>query len=238
MTDTKIPHILLVEDEEHLAMGLIMNFELEEYAVSHVATAREADVLLTQPHRYDAIVLDIMLPDMDGTELCRRIRTAGDYTPIIMLTALGSKEERVVGLDAGADDYLPKPFDLQELLARLRSLLRRSNWIEPPSDEDAELRFGKAVVNFTTRITTVDGIQTELTALEYDLLQFFRTNANRALPREEILAAVWGLAPNTQTRSVDNFVMRLRRHFEDDPANPRHFLAIRGVGYKFVLACG
>jgi DNA-binding response OmpR family regulator len=228
--------ILVVEDERHLAAGLKLNLELEGYAVDIAGTGREAGERLLSSAGYDAIVLDVMLPDLDGFELCRRLRDAGNYLPIIMLTARSAAEDRVRGLEAGADDYLVKPFELNELLARVRSVLRRRRWERgadhPPSE--AELAFGRAQVNFDTHEVRVDGEPLRLTQLELDLLRHFARNPGRVVSRDELLEEVWKLRNYSATRTVDNFISRLRRHFEENPSEPRHFVSVRGAGYKFV----
>jgi DNA-binding response OmpR family regulator len=229
------PRLLVVEDEPHLGSALRLNFDLEGFAVDVAPTAREASRLLLAPAGYAAIVLDVMLPDVDGFELCRRLRAAGDYTPVIMLTARHSADDRVTGLEAGADDYVPKPFEFRELLARVRSVLRRRDW-ERSGEEAAApvLRFGSAVVNFDTHEVTVAGRPAALTQLELDLVRYFAAHAGRVLTRQELLEKVWKLAHYPNTRTVDNFLVRLRRHFEPDPAHPVHFVSVRGAGYKFV----
>lgn len=233
------PHedrLLVVEDEEHLAAALKLNLELEGYAVDVAVSGREAGKLLLGDPGYDALILDVMLPDVSGFELCRRIRDAGNYLPIVMLTARGSAEDRVLGLESGADDYLPKPFELEELLARVRSNIRRRRWERSPERAPASprvLRFGKAVVDFTRAEATFEGKPVNLTRLERDLLQHFARHPDRVHSREELLAAVWNLQ-STSTRTVDNFISRLRRHFEEDPSTPQHFLSVRGSGYRFL----
>ncbi len=232
--------LLVVDDEQHLLAGLRLNFELEGYTVDTAATAREAAALLAGRKPYSAIVLDVTLPDTDGFELCRRMRQAGNLTPVIMLTARTLARDRVTGLEVGADDYLTKPFDLDELLARVRSLLRRQRWEARrvgPSPGSA-LRFGRATVDFDSHEVEVGGEELKLTALELDLLRYFAQNAERVLSREELLTQVWKLRDYPNTRTVDNFVLRLRKHFEPDPAEPVHFLSIRGAGYKFVPGDG
>jgi DNA-binding response OmpR family regulator len=228
--------ILVVEDERHLAAGLKLNLELEGYAVDIAGTGREAGERLLSSAGYDAIVLDVMLPDLDGFQLCRRLRDAGNYLPIIMLTARSAAEDRVRGLEAGADDYMVKPFELDELLARVRSVLRRRRWERgadhPP--RDAELAFGRAQVNFDTHEVRVDGELLRLTQLELDLLRHFARNPGRVVSRDELLEEVWKLRNYSATRTVDNFISRLRRHFEENPSEPRHFVSVRGAGYKFV----
>ncbi|HJK94270.1 MAG TPA: response regulator transcription factor [Polyangiaceae bacterium LLY-WYZ-15_(1-7)] len=229
--------LLVVEDEEHLAAGLKLNLELEGYEVDVATTAREAGEQLLGPAGYDAIVLDIMLPDFDGFELCKRLRDAGNFVPVIMLTARSSAEDRVRGLEVGADDYLVKPFSLEELLARVRSVLRRREW-EQGSRENEEpprtLEFGRAKIDFDTHEVLVSGEPQKLTQLELDLLRYFGEHPHRVLSRDELMEKVWKLRNYSYTRTVDNFIARLRRHFEENPSQPQHFLSVRGAGYKFV----
>ncbi|MBO6933739.1 MAG: response regulator transcription factor [Deltaproteobacteria bacterium] len=227
--------LLVVEDEDHLAAGLKLNLELEGYEVDVAGTAREASEKLVQPEGYDALVLDVMLPDLDGFELCQRLRKAGHFVPVIMLTARSSAEDRVRGLEAGADDYMVKPFSLDELLARVRSMLRRREWeAQNGEHESATLSFGQVVVDFDTHEVSVGGEPRKLTQLELDLLRYFAENAGRVVSRDELLQKVWKLRNYSQTRTVDNFLSRLRRHFEPDPKAPIHFLSVRGAGYKFL----
>ncbi len=228
------PRILVVEDEQHLAAGLKLNFELEAYAADVATSAREAEELLTRAV-YDVLVLDVMLPDTSGFELCRDLRERGDFTPVLMLTALDSTEDRVMGLEVGADDYLVKPFELSELLARVRSLLRRRVWERQHVTEagGATFAFGGAVVDWERQEARMNGQEVRLTRLEFDLLRYFAEHPGRVLSRQELQERVWKLANYPNTRMVDNFIMRLRRHFEADPANPVHFVSVRGLGYKF-----
>jgi len=225
--------LLIVEDEDHLAAGLKLNLELEGYRVDVAANAKEAGQRLLDPVGYDAIVLDVMLPDVNGFDLCKKFREAGNFIPVIMLTARSSPEDRVLGLEAGADDYLVKPFELNELLARVRSVLRRQRW-EQNSVKAVTLSFGNAEINFDTHEVTVAGEPVQLTQLELDLLRYFAENAGRVLSRTELLERVWKLRNYGNTRTVDNFISRLRRRFEKDPSTPTHFLSVRGAGYKFV----
>ena len=233
---TDSQRLLVVEDEEHLAAGLKLNLELEGYRVDVAANAREAGQRLLDPVGYDAIVLDVMLPDVNGFELCQKLREAGNFVPVIMLTARSAPEDRVRGLEVGADDYMVKPFELGELLARVRSVLRRQRW-EQVSGNHAKARtlsFGQAQINFDTHEVMVAGQNVQLTQLELDLLRYFAENAGRVLSRTELLERVWKLRNYGNTRTVDNFISRLRRRFEADPSDPIHFLSIRGAGYKFV----
>lgn len=223
--------ILLVEDEDHLAQVIALNLELEGHRVTRAATGAAARAALRDDH--DLVLLDVMLPDADGMALCREMRLRGDHTPVLMLTALGDSGHRVAGLRAGADDYLPKPFVLAELLARVGAMLRRAGWTGNPAPHEVAA-FGDAEVDFTAHEAAMGGVAITLTALEFDLLRYFTAHPHKAHPREVLLEEVWEVSGQNTTRTVDNFVMRLRRHFEPDPQNPRHFVSVRGVGYKFV----
>jgi DNA-binding response OmpR family regulator len=228
------PRLLLVEDETHLAAGLKLNFELEGYDVDIAATGREAGRLLLQSAAYDVIVLDVMLPDVSGFTLCQKLRDTGNTTPVLMLTARDSISDRVEGLNVGADDYLTKPFELSELLARVRSLLRRSNWGRDEAPRASNLlRFEQVEVDFDKHRVEVGGEERHLTKLEFDLLRYFADNPGRVLSREELQQNVWKLRDYPNRRMVDNFILRLRRHFEPDPQNPVYFVSVRGAGYKF-----
>jgi len=233
------PHaarLLVVEDERHIAAGLKLNFELEGYEVDVVGSAREAASKLVDPEGYDAIILDVMLPDSDGFSICRRMRDAGDFTPVLMLTARGATQDRVRGLEAGADDYIVKPFELSELLARVRVMLRRRSWEREVASPDtpSELRFGDARVDFDAQEAYLGDEPLTLTRLEFDLLRYFAAHPGRVLSRQELQQEVWKLENYPNSRMVDNFILRLRKHFEHDSSNPRHFVAVRGAGYKFV----
>ncbi len=236
MSDQDPQRLLIVEDEDHLAAGLKLNLELEGYRVDVAANAKEAGQRLLDPAGYDAIVLDVMLPDVNGFDLCKKFREAGNFVPVIMLTARSSPEDRVLGLEAGADDYMVKPFELGELLARVRSVLRRQRWeqVSGNSAKATTLSFGEANINFDTHEVTVSGEDVQLTQLELDLLRYFAENAGRVLSRTELLERVWKLRNYGNTRTVDNFISRLRRRFEPDPSSPSHILSVRGAGYKFV----
>jgi len=227
--------LLVVDDEKHLAAGLKLNFELEGHSVDVASTGREAAQLLLEAEPYDAIILDVMLPDTSGFSLCKRLRDAGNFTPVLMLTAMGTADDRVAGLEAGADDYLAKPFNLSELLARVRSLLRRQDWERTQSAESTSgvYSFGAARIDFDRREATAAGVEVKLTRLEFELLRYFADNPERVLSRQELQEKVWKLANYPNSRMVDNFMMRLRRHFEPDPRSPIHFVSVRGAGYRF-----
>lgn len=231
--------LLVVEDESHLASGLKLNLELEGFEVDVAETGRQAGNFLVRPHVYGAIVLDVMLPDLDGFDLCEKLRASGNYTPVIMVTARTSQHDRVRGLEVGADDYLVKPFELGELLARVRSLLRRRRWESDNTGKNTSfttLQFGEARIDFDAHEATVGGKSLRLTQLEFALLRYFAEHSDRVLSRDELLENVWQLRNYPNTRTVDNFVLRLRKYFERDPSRPVHFLSIRGSGYRFCPA--
>jgi DNA-binding response OmpR family regulator len=229
--------VLVVEDESHLATGIKFNLELEGYDVTVVADGAQALDLLTGSSRtaFDLLLLDVMLPGMDGFELTRSLRQAGDYTPILMLTAKGLPEDVVQGLESGADDYLPKPFELTVLLARVKGMLRRRDWARGGGEPPERARIGDVEVDFTTFEVHGRGATNRLTLLEAMLLKLLVQNAGRIVSKGEILEKVWNLSPDTQTRAVDNFVLRLRRYIEADPARPRHLHTVRGAGYRLLL---
>ncbi len=235
--DAAKDRVLVVEDEAHLATGLKLNFELEGFEVDVAGTVRDASRLLLQPRRFAVIILDLMLPDADGVTFCRKLRDAGDYTPVIMLTVRGEATDRVRGLAAGADDYLPKPFEFAELLARVQSVRRRQRWDHDRpemSTTNHRQRFGATVVDFDTHELWVNGELRQLTRLEIDLLRYFVTNPARVISRTELLEQVWRFENAPDSRTVDNFIGRLRKYVEVDPSKPVHFIAVRGVGYKFL----
>jgi DNA-binding response OmpR family regulator len=224
--------LLVVEDEAHLAQGIKFNLEIEGYEVDVVGDGAEAFARLRQGPAWDLILLDVMLPGIDGFELVDRLRKAGDFTPTLMLTAKGLPEDMVHGLEAGADDYLAKPFDLTVLLARVKGLLRRRDWARGASEGPQRARVGEVDVDFTSfEVKGNHGIQ-HLTLLEAMLLKLLVQNAGRVVSKAEILEKVWNLSPDTQTRAVDNFIVRLRRYLEADPREPKLLVTVRGAGYR------
>jgi two-component system, OmpR family, alkaline phosphatase synthesis response regulator PhoP len=241
-------HILVVEDEEHLAFGIKFNLEAEGHAVSVVGDGQAAleRLAATADPAVDLIVLDIMLPGMSGYAVCEAIRGAGNNLPVVMLTARTLVEDRIRGFDAGTDVYLQKPFDLEELLSVVRNLLARrsrnerpaaaSNGGAPPAE--ATYRFGLAAVNFDTWEVTVRGEPVRLTSLEMKLLKYLVEHEGKVLSRKELLENVWGLTRAPATRTVDTFMLALRKYFEADPSKPVHFLSVRGTGYRFVRDSG
>jgi DNA-binding response OmpR family regulator len=249
--------VLIVEDEAHLAAGLRFNIEAEEHAVDVVGDGESALArVLTERVAYDVIVLDIMLPGINGFQVAAEMRKAGDYTPILMLTARSRPEDVLSGFEAGADDYLPKPFELAILMARLRGLLRRHAWMqaaaadraassaataasltasEPDGEEPSVLDVAGKTLDLKALELRVGETSHHLTVMECDLLKYLVKNAGLAVSRKAILEDVWGVHEDTDTRAIDNFIVRLRRYIEDDPARPRHLLTVRGVGYKFLV---
>jgi DNA-binding response OmpR family regulator len=246
--------VLVVEDEAHLAQGLRFNLEAEGYSAEVVGDGEAAtDRLLAKKENFDAIVLDIMLPGKDGFSVVSELRAARNYVPVLMLTSRSRPEDVLKGFAAGADDYLPKPFDLSILLARLQGLLRRSQWMRtgkgdatvgaPDSVEGADARsvgdfgafsFSGKTIDFGTLELRAGGNVIHLTLMESELLRHLVRSDGRVVSRKQILEEVWGLHEDTDTRAIDNFMVRLRRYIEEDPAQPRHLLTVRGVGYRFV----
>lgn len=226
--------LLIVEDDERLAEGLCANLELEGFATLSVGSGEAALAALDgRSTRPDLLVLDIMLPGIDGLEVCRRLRSGGNAIPILFLTARGSDADRVLGLRLGADDYLTKPFVVEELVLRVRGILRRTAWSQTPSQTGPTVSIGKCQVDLSTmRASTTSG-DVSLTEREAMLVRFFAESDGRVLTRGELLETVWGYTFDTATRTLDTFVHRLRKHFESDPRHPRHFHTVRGVGYRF-----
>jgi DNA-binding response OmpR family regulator len=229
-----VSRILVVEDEAHLADGLRFNLEAEGHEVDVDGDGQHAlDRLLEQRSRYDAVVLDVMLPGKDGFEVVKKLRDEGHYVPVLMLTARSRPEDVLHGFESGADDYLPKPFELQILLARLRGLLRRKEWLAQEHEHDA-ITFAGKTLDLEALELHVGDKKYQLTQMECDLLQYLVKNAGKAISRKSILEDVWDLHEDTDTRAIDNFIVRLRRYIEADPTKPKHLVTVRGVGYKFV----
>jgi DNA-binding response OmpR family regulator len=240
--------ILIVEDEAHLAEGLRFNLEAEGHAVQISDTGEDAlKRLLKDRESFDALVLDVMLPGKDGFLVARELRKSQNYTPLLMLTARSRPEDVLKGFESGADDYLPKPFNLSILIARVASLLRRKHWqnssVSVPAPDaqpnaDAPLpeifRFDGKIVDFQNLQLRVGSQVILLTMMESDLLRFLIQNSGRPVSRKQILQEVWGLHEDTDTRAIDNFIVRLRRYIEEEPSKPRYLLTVRGVGYRFL----
>ena len=233
-------NILVVEDEAHLAEGLRFNLEAEGYQVNVVDNGEAALELFENQPNFDAVVLDVMLPGKDGFTVISELRKAGQYVPTLMLTARGHPEDVLKGFSAGADDYLTKPFDLNVLLARLNALLRRMSWprqlaqIEPSADNLDEFTFSGRRIDFDALELHAPDRMIRLTLMEADLLRYLVRNRERIVSRKELLEQVWHVREDTDTRAIDNFIVRLRRYIEDDPAMPKHLETVRGIGYRFL----
>ncbi len=228
-------HILIVEDEQDLAAGIAFNLRNAGYHAT-VASDGEKAVELLAKTDFDLVLLDLMLPGMDGLEVTRRVREGGNYCPIVMLTAKGQAEDVVRGLNAGADDYVTKPFDLDLLLARIRSFLRRQVWgrENAPGGPPPRLAFGECWIDFKTfRARTVDGEEIELSSKEARIMAMFASREGAVITRAQLLQEVWGLPATFETRTVENFISRLRKYFETTPGSPTHILSVRGIGYRF-----
>lgn len=228
-------HILIVEDEDHLAQGIRENLEMDGYAVE-IAGDGLTGLERIRRGKIDLVILDVMLPGLDGFSVCTTARAEGHDLPILFLTARGSTDDRIRGLEAGGDDYLPKPFQLKELLLRVAAILKRRTWygIVPPGGNTA--RFAGNEVDFgTLKGRGWDGQEHLLTQKEAMILKALWERPGRTISREEILEQVWGYEIFPSTRTIDNFILRLRRRFERDPENPRHFHTVRGIGYRFTL---
>lgn len=238
--------ILIVEDEAHLAEGLRFNLEQEGYAVQVSSNGEEAlKRLLDDKEEFDALVLDVMLPGKDGFAVAQALRSARNYIPLLMLTARARPEDVLQGFEAGADDYLPKPFNLAILIARIRSLLRRKVWqhgSHPPAakpasrgaDSPETYRFENKVVDFQNLRLQVGKETLHLTLMETELLRYLTQNIGHPVSRKAILEDVWDLHEDTDTRAIDNFIVRLRKYIEDEPSKPRYLITVRGLGYEFV----
>jgi DNA-binding response OmpR family regulator len=248
MTESAAPLIVLVEDEKHLAQGLLYNLQAEGYRTHHEADGDAALAYLLTPkedpaENIAAIVLDCMLPGADGFTIVRALREAQRYTPVLMLTARSRPEDVLEGIEAGADDYLAKPFDLSILLVRLKSLLRRTAWqnaatpeTPPPvlADQSDEYSFNHRTIRFDTLELVAPNRTTHLTLMEADLLRHFTEREGQIVSRKQILEEVWRVHEDTDTRAIDNFIVRLRRYIEDDPSDPQHLVTVRGIGYRFL----
>jgi DNA-binding response OmpR family regulator len=232
---TMSSRILIVEDEQHIAEGLRFNLEAEGHETA-VVTDGEAALrsILKERQPFDAVILDVMLPGKDGFTVASELRAAGQYVPILMLTARGSPEDVLRGFEAGADDYLPKPFELSILTARVKGLLRRRRWNEQDPPAADIYTFGGRTIDFTAMEVRVRDASYRLTVMECDLLRYLVRNAGQPVSRRAILEEVWGLHEGVDTRAIDNFIVRLRRYIEDRPASPKFLQTVRGVGYRFV----
>lgn len=239
--------VLVVEDEQHLAEGLRFNLEAEGYQVQVVETGESAlDTLRKDSNLFDVVILDVMLPGKDGFTVMTEMRQSGQFIPTLMLTARGHPEDVLRGFGAGADDYLTKPFELSILIARIRGLLRRREWLRadavaapaPPvaTREKDIFEFGGKILDFDRLELRVRDQVYPLTLMEANVLRYLIEREGKHVARKAMLAEVWGLHEDTDTRAIDNFIVRLRRYIEDDPSRPRHLQTVRGIGYRFVAS--
>jgi two-component system, OmpR family, alkaline phosphatase synthesis response regulator PhoP len=228
--------ILLIEDEENLQDALRLNFEMEGYEVTSAYDGEEALKAIHNEY-FDLIILDVMLPEIDGISVCENIRLSNSDIPILMLSAKNQSSDRVLGLKKGADDYLTKPFSLEELLIRVRILITKSQKISAKEPVAEQYNFGKNLINFKSlECITKAGEQVALTKKEAMLLKLLIENKNEVVTREKILQSVWGYNVYPTTRTVDNFILNFRKYFEEDSRNPKYFHSVRGIGYKFTNA--
>jgi two-component system alkaline phosphatase synthesis response regulator PhoP len=225
-------HILIVDDEEHLADALAHNLQFEGFSTT-VAYDGEEGLKLARTIQFDLVILDIMMPKLDGLEVCRRLRATGSRVPILFLTAKAADADRLLGLKVGADDYVAKPFLLEELILRIHGVFRRQEWYTTAPADQEIFRFGKNEVNFLTYEATTNGRTVSLTEKECMLMKLLVERRDQVVSREEILERVWGYRFSTSSRTIDNFIVRLRRYFEADPKKPRYIHSVRGVGYRF-----
>ena len=234
--------VLIVEDERHIADGLKFNLEAEGINATVIGNGAKAVDLLLEDRSFDAVILDVMLPGSDGFAVATELRASGQHVPILMLTARGRAEDVLRGFEAGADDYLAKPFELAILLARLRGLMRRGGWQRQPPHPGAApdmpdipevFEFAGRRLDFGAMELTAKGRTHRLTRMECELLRYLVKSGGNAVSRKAILEDVWGVHEDADTRPIDNFIVRLRRYIEDHPTSPRFLLTVRGVGYKF-----
>lgn len=224
--------ILIVEDEPQMRLGLKDNFEFEGYEVDFAEDGQQGLNALEE-NSYNLIILDVMLPKISGFDLLKKIRNQGNETPVIMLTAKGEEIDRVLGLELGADDYVTKPFSLRELLARVKAILRRNKLIG--QKETQEYKIGNLNVNFATYEADCDGNPVPMTHKEFEILKYFIDHSEQTISRDDLLRDVWGYEADITSRTVDNFILKLRQKIEINPSHPRYILTVHGVGYKFIF---
>jgi DNA-binding response OmpR family regulator len=235
--------LVVVEDEAHIASGLRFNLEADGHDVLIADTGESAlNIVATDPKSVDLVVLDVMLPGIDGFAVASQMRARGWFIPILMLTARGRAEDVLRGFAAGADDYLPKPFELSILLARINALLRRHIWhaaarpADPSQPAPDTFRFAGKTVDFNAQVLQVRGRNYPLTLMETNLLRYLVQHEGKAVSRKKMLEDVWNLREDTDTRAIDHFIARLRKYIEKEPSRPRHLQTVRGVGYRFVAS--
>ncbi|MFZ4619969.1 MAG: response regulator transcription factor [Bacteroidota bacterium] len=224
-------HILIVEDEPEMQRGLRDNLEFESYSVQVIGDGKKA-LEAIRAKKFDLILLDVMLPGMSGFDICKTVRSEGVTTPIIMLTAKGEEVDKVLGLEFGADDYITKPFSLRELIARVKAVLRRTPNERPVSGK--KIIFGSLEVDLESYTAFKKGKPVPLTSKDFDILRYFWNHQQQVISRDELLKHVWGYDESISSRTVDNFIVKLRKNIEKDPSSPKHIITIHGTGYKFI----
>ncbi len=225
--------ILIVEDEMNMVIGLKDNFEIEGFRVD-VAQDGEVGLKKILDNNYDLIVLDVMLPNLSGFDICKIVRKKGIDTPIILLTARGEEIDKVLGLELGADDYVTKPFSIRELIARIKAVLRRIEKSNEPSAKDKFVNIGKLRINFSTYNAFNKNVQVQMSHKEFEILNFLWNEKNKTVSRDEILKIIWGFDESPTTRTVDNFIVKLRQKIEENPNKPKTILTVHGIGYKLI----
>ncbi len=226
--------ILIVEDEFHMLQGIKDNLEFEGY---HVDTASEGNEGMQKilNNTYDLVLLDVMLPNISGFDICRNARKEGITTPIILLTAKGEEIDKVLGLELGADDYITKPFSLRELLARIKAVLRRTIEITKSQSAPDNISIGRLKVNFKTYEALCEDKPVKMSHKEFEILRYLHSHANETVHRDDLMSEVWGIDFDITTRTVDNFILKLRQKIENDLNSPKHILTVHGIGYKMVV---
>ncbi len=226
--------ILIIEDELNMITGLKDNLEFEGYEVD-TATEGKTGLEKVTGGKYDLILLDVMLPEVSGFDICKTARKKGVNTPIILLTAKGEEIDKVLGLELGADDYITKPFSLRELLARIKAILRRSPDTNGESQRDEDVQIGNMRVNFKNYTASDGNVEVRMSHKEFEILHYLYSNAGKTVDRDDLMSKVWGIDYDITTRTVDNFILKLRQKIETDPNNPKIILTVHGVGYKMII---
>jgi DNA-binding response OmpR family regulator len=227
-----MPSILIIEDEPQMRLGLKDNLEFEGYNVDFAEDGEQGLQMILEGN-YNVILLDVMLPKLSGFDVCKKARSLGTQTPIIMLTAKGEEIDKVLGLELGADDYITKPFSLRELIARIKAILRRESSIRIP-EEDSSITLGNLTVNFKNFEAQSSGIDVQMTHKEFEILRYLWEHQSEVVTRDQLLSEVWGYDEMITSRTVDNFILKLRQKIEDNPSHPKHILTVHGTGYKLV----
>ncbi|MEM7511990.1 MAG: response regulator transcription factor [Bacteroidota bacterium] len=227
--------ILIVEDEPAMRMGLQDNLEFEGYDVS-VAQDGEEGLKTVRESTFDLVILDIMMPKFSGYDVCKYMRQQGDQTPVIFLSAKAEEIDKVLGLELGADDFIAKPFSVRELMARIKAILRRTESIQPVQKEQSEAVVGRLTANFQTYTASSQGAEIKMSHKEFEILKYLLERKNQTVSRNDLLQDVWGYAEQPTTRTVDNFVMKLRQKIEENPNKPSIILTVHGIGYKLLMS--